>query len=373
MRKISLAFLLFSCLNKLTAQTTSVDALALKIPEASTYATSGLVNYLKQNFYPDSARVRAIYVWIANNIAYDVPRLLAKNANGEFKPQPSEDVLKTRAAVCQGYATLFVDLCTGLGVKAVLISGYGKIANTITPSHAWVGVEMNGNWYLFDPTWGAGYVQNNRFIKSFNNIFFKVPPEQMIKDHMPFDPMYQFVNHIVSNKEFLEGQTAINTNKPFFNYRDSIAQFAHLSEAEKFKARVRRLEANGVQHEVIRQELMELKKGTEVYGSNDKFEQAVTIFNKTTDLYNEYIKYKNQKFNNIEDNRIKEMMDTISYQTKEARNLLFSITPKNDAHRQALTHFHQNIESFQKMFLAEKDWVSRYISMDKVSRKQFFR
>jgi hypothetical protein len=31
--------------------------------------------------------------------------------------------------------------------------------------------ENDGSWYIFDPTWGAGYVNNGKFYKKLNSLF----------------------------------------------------------------------------------------------------------------------------------------------------------------------------------------------------------
>lgn len=263
MLKPLLTFVFFFFINQniFSQVITSPDALALKIPGPSTNTTKSISDYIKQNFSTDTARARAIYFWITNNISYDVAKLQARNTNTDGVRQSVDDVLKTRSAVCGGYADLFVELCTGVGIKAILVGGYIKKSAIGSPlAHAWVGAQIAGIWYLFDPTWGAGYVRNDQFVKTFNNKFYKVLPEDMIKDHMPFDPMYQFLNHPITNKEFIDGKIAINTAKPFFNYIDTMKQYAMLSPAEKIRDETRRLEANGIQNDLIMERLNILKK-----------------------------------------------------------------------------------------------------------------
>ena len=119
MAKFLPAFLLFHIINLsvYSQGTISPDDVVLKIPQGSTYATSGIVDYIKQNFSSDTSRLRAIYVWVTNNINYDIAKVRARNANIPGVRQPVEDVLKTRNAVCQGYADLFVELCNGLNIR----------------------------------------------------------------------------------------------------------------------------------------------------------------------------------------------------------------------------------------------------------------
>jgi transglutaminase/protease-like cytokinesis protein 3 len=65
--------------------------------------------------------------------------------------------------------------------------------------------KIDGSWYIFDPTWGAGYV-NKYFIKKLNNAYFKVEPAQIIASHIPFDYLWQFLNYPITNGEFMKAK-----------------------------------------------------------------------------------------------------------------------------------------------------------------------
>jgi len=40
--------------------------------------------------------------------------------------------------------------------------GYEKGRGFKEPDHAWLAVSIEEIWYLIDPTWGAGYINNNK-------------------------------------------------------------------------------------------------------------------------------------------------------------------------------------------------------------------
>ncbi|HEX8333365.1 MAG TPA: transglutaminase domain-containing protein, partial [Segetibacter sp.] len=185
---------------------TPQDKLALQIPQQQTYSTTGISSYVKNNFASDSERVRALFVWVANNINYDVEKVRLKKVQ---ERTTVEDVLKTRMAICQGYAELLIALNKECNINSILVSGYTKQQNGSISElpHAWVAAEVNNNWYLFDPTWAAGTVKDFQFTRMFSNRFYKKLPDEMIKDHMPFDPMYQFLNYTLLYDEFNKGNT----------------------------------------------------------------------------------------------------------------------------------------------------------------------
>ena len=61
------------------AQNKELDTKAASIPGASSSSLHALATYIKDNFTTDTARVRAIYVWITHNISYDYAALQARD------------------------------------------------------------------------------------------------------------------------------------------------------------------------------------------------------------------------------------------------------------------------------------------------------
>src|SRR5690348_1168331 len=119
MMRILFAFVLL-CLSRVNyAQTKNVDADAASIPETDCTSVDALASYIKQHFPGDSDRVRAVYVWVANHISYDVKRFNERDKDPDAPPQTVADVLSTRSAVCQGYSDLFVALCKAVGINAI--------------------------------------------------------------------------------------------------------------------------------------------------------------------------------------------------------------------------------------------------------------
>lgn len=372
MTRTLLLLSLFFLRQGIYAQSSSLETLALNVPPSNTGSTAQMMEYIKQNFTTDSDRVRAIYVWVTNNIKYDVERLKMMDRDPNMLPQATGNVLISRKAVCQGYADLFVELCNGVGVKANVVAGYTKRQGIVSSiGHAWAAVQLYNTWYLFDPTWGAGYVKDDQFVKSFNNKFYKVQPSELIQDHMPFDPMYQFMNNTVSNKEFIEGITVAG-NKPYFNYVDTLRQFDLLSKQEKLYSQERRITANGVRNDLIARELGYIKKSLQAYASNDNSSEAGNDFMRANSLFNEYFDNKSKRFSSIDDNALRQLVDSISYYAKHCRTLLSTLVPKTDAQRNAIANNNQNLERLQNRLAEERNFVDKYLAADKNARLQMF-
>jgi len=152
----------------------------------------------------DREKTRALYIWITHNIAYDTDSYF----RGISGPTDAEGTFRTRKSVCEGYAGLFAEIGTRLGLEVVKIHGYAKgwgYRNGIDPggtNHAWNAVRIDGEWHLFDATWGAGYVDGRDFLRSYKEFYFDTPPEEFIFTHYPEDADFQVLNDPVSRREF---------------------------------------------------------------------------------------------------------------------------------------------------------------------------
>ncbi|MFY8111097.1 MAG: transglutaminase domain-containing protein, partial [Flavobacterium sp.] len=158
-----------------------------KIPKASTKNPKSIADYIATNFKSENEKLRAVFFWVASNISYDV----ANMENIEFSDTSEQKIDKTltsRKGVCIHYAELFNAIVSQLGFESEIIKGYTKQFGKVAAlSHAWCVVKSEGKWWLFDPTWGAGSVNNGVFTKKLNNFYFKTPPKAMLETHMPFD------------------------------------------------------------------------------------------------------------------------------------------------------------------------------------------
>ena len=152
----------------------------------------------------DWERTRAVYVWLTANIAYDTVSFFG---GGRAASTP-EEVFRTGVSVCQGYSDLFVRLATGLGLNARLVSGYAKgYGYTVgsrfsSTNHAWNAVQINDGWHLFDSTWGAGHLNERRFVREFDGFWFDPHPDLFLRSHLPSDPAWQLAVRPISKQHY---------------------------------------------------------------------------------------------------------------------------------------------------------------------------
>lgn len=142
-----------------------------------------LANDLIKNKRTDREKAKAIYEYVAKNISYDVEKL----KNSEFAWDDS--ALKTLgegSGVCQDYAYLTIALLRASGIEARFVEGIagGSLFGTgVDERHAWVEAKIDGRWLTMDPTWGAGYLEGEKFVASYNDDYFDPNPDEFEKTH----------------------------------------------------------------------------------------------------------------------------------------------------------------------------------------------
>ena len=196
----------------------TVDAVLGMYPKRfnSPYELSKLIT---RDFKTNEEKVRAIYSWIIQNIAYnpeEYKRFNYQFTNFRERNKKEEETrekiinqtLKTGQAVCEGYSFLFEKLCALQGIQNYVVrgdtkAGFNDIGRIFKTNHTWNVAYVNGKPYLFDPTWGAGRY-TDRFVKDTSYFYYKIPPEQLIKSHYPIKFEDAFLKHTIGKEEFFK-------------------------------------------------------------------------------------------------------------------------------------------------------------------------
>lgn len=150
----------------------TIDQKALLLPDSLTKTTDQIAAFVNSNFATEHEKSRAIFIWVASNIEYDIDNMFAINFYEKIEEKIAKP-LKTRKGICGNYAALFTEICKKAGLKSYVIEGYTK-QNGFTDyiPHAWSATLIDNTWFLFDPTWGSGYANSGKFFKRINNDFF---------------------------------------------------------------------------------------------------------------------------------------------------------------------------------------------------------
>ena len=119
------------------------------------YDYTNVALFLTKNSKTKREKARAIYDWICENIAYDT----------SYSIYTADECYDNKKGVCQAYSELFYRLCEPIGVECYVVSGISKdYDNKISErGHVWIMAEVEDGPILIDPTWGAGFVENNEF------------------------------------------------------------------------------------------------------------------------------------------------------------------------------------------------------------------
>lgn len=355
---------------------TEVDKKMLQIPSSLTNSSSGIANYINSKFITETDKSRAIFAWITNNIQYDVENMFAINFY-ENTDDIVKNVLKTRKGVCMHYAELYNSIANQVGVKSYVITGYTKQnGSVIYLPHSWCASLIDSTWVLIDPTWGAGFVKNSKFVKQQNDFYFKTNPEQLIKSHMPFDPLWQFMNYTVSNQEFNEGKTEMDKNKPFFNFQDTLKQYELETEIEKLESSNRRIEQNGVKNSMIFDKLQHNKREIEYLNNKQIIETvnvAVSLYNDGINQLNKFIDYRNKQFTPLKsDNEIQEMIDIAENLFTNSQDKLEEVKNPDSNVANSMIRLNKSIVEAMVIVYEQKNFLDKYFNTGKMFRKSLF-
>ena len=357
-------------------QYAAIDRKALQIPAEQTSTTSGIADYIKANFRSDEDKARAAYIWVASNFSYDVENMYAINFY-EKKEDRIAKALATHKGICAHYASVLNDINRKAGLQSYEIIGYVKKNDVVSNlTHAWCAVQIDSRWYLCDPTWGSGYVSNSKFVRLVSNYHFKIPPTTMIKNRIPFDPMWEFLEYPVTNQEFYEGKTEVNKAKPFFSYRDSIAAYDKLDENEQLAAAGRRIEANGVKNSMVYDRLEHVKRALEVNrrnGVSKAYNLAYADYSEAIRLDNVFINYKNNQFIPLKpDAEIKQMLIDVDEKIKSAEAKLAGIKEVQPDQEAMLLSLRKSIDEIKPTVEDHKEFLVRYFRKGKAGRRSMF-
>jgi len=181
------------------------------------------IKEMSRVFTKDDEKVRAVYYWITENIGYDCTGY----HNGLLISREIDDILRSRKAVCSGYAALMQFGCDAMNIECKTISGAARVheqdiffhPDSLKSNHAWNAVKLNGEWKLIDATWASGYSDKDvtKFIKERKDAYFFMQPARFIYTHLPDDSAWQLLKDTVVTPGAFCNQPFIWTS--YFEYQ----------------------------------------------------------------------------------------------------------------------------------------------------------
>ncbi len=313
------------------------------IPNAQESSTTSIANFIKSNFREPEDRLKAAFYWTATNIDYAVEDI-DRAPNYESNEYLINKTMRHKRGVCQAFTEVLNELVRKLDFEAFVISGYVRQNGRVITDygHAWNSIKLDKEWYLFDPTWAAGYflvrandLAHNRsnYIKNFSSEYFKAHPSEFIKTHMPFDPLWQFSDQIINYRDFNHSQFH-NKSSANFNYLESISKLGSNDDLYNIKNAIIRIEAMGSGNILTQNYLDILKRNLEIATLNkdgEIYNKALEFHANGIKLFNDYVVLFNQ--NNLKINtkrtQLNQLLDEAQNTAKKAVVIYESISTSN--------------------------------------------
>lgn len=372
MKRIFLLILLISFSVIIKAQKHSeyiyVDRLMLQINDSSIYSTHDIASYINKKIFTQKEKARAIFIWVAENIEYDYKNMYSDSSLN------SDEILKNRKGVCRDYIRLYAEIAKKVGLKTYNITGYTRKMKRINyDMHAWCAVMLDSMWYFIDPTWGSGYLKNNRYVKEVNNDYFMVKPGRFIKTHIPFDPLWQFSNYPITKLEFQNRKWKSKNKEVFFNFIDTLKRYDHQTEIERLLNTAYRIKNNGISSYIDYYNLNQLKiRIKNIYDRKavEQYNIALKYFNDAIILSNKYITYRNKYYLPYKsDANIKQMLNDIEDSLILSQNQLKLIKNKSSSLKVNIDYLNRFINIELNDLNETKKKLKEYLKVAKVYRQ----
>ncbi|MEW4922818.1 transglutaminase domain-containing protein [Algibacter sp. 2305UL17-15] len=192
---------------------------------------------LSNNLNTQVEKFRAIHTWVCSNIESDHgfsektirkrkkfknDSIAFSNWNTQVEAWVFDRLLKDKKTICSGYAYLLKELASLADIECVIVNGYSRTVNTNVeaidiPNHSWNAVKLNNKWYLVDATLASGYfyINENIFVKNYNDGYFLASPELFSKNHYPLDKKWLLLNDTLTINEFVKAPLIYGTTYKF--------------------------------------------------------------------------------------------------------------------------------------------------------------
>ena len=363
MRKLVFLCLLFIiCCGEITAQVENAltpFSNSTYIPAAETYTTSAIANFVNKNCKSDKEKLQVIYHWVTTNIRYDKDSMYHINWSMEQADKIAA-TLRRKKGVCENYAALFTDIVLKTGIQSFVINGYTKQGGIINwQGHSWCAVKLADDWWLCDPTWDEG--------KRANAAYFLIHPTQFIETHIPFDPLWQLLEHPVN----------INSHeKNGVNFKEAINDFLLMDSLQQLQAAAKRIHMAGIKNE--RQKnwaAFNQMKIAIIYADQDMklYNAAVDDLNKATVIFNKFVSYRNAAFVQLKsDAEINSLLKAIPLIILTANEKLNKIG-KSTANSQYDTGLiEQKLSNLSDKVIAQQIFLNRYLVTNIEERNKLF-
>lgn len=187
----------------------STDEYVAKLGPLSDLNVATIADTITESFNDKYDKARAIFYWIANNIALDA-KAIKSNDNKKTDPV---DVILMRKTTPLGFSLLVQEMCSMAKIRCLSVDGYVKnnaeeINNKADEiNHSWNVVQLGQSpeqWFYVDAAKASGYIdlRSKSFIKLFTSEYFFADKTLFNLDHYPDNQAWQLGSGPKSLKDF---------------------------------------------------------------------------------------------------------------------------------------------------------------------------
>lgn len=286
---LGLLFISFSLKAQFPDIPNSIIQEAIRLNDSNARTVSQLANWGTAHYKSPEDQVAFFYSWITQHIRYDKDSMYVLNCGDEVLR--AERTIQRRSGVCSNFASLFSRLCMQAQIPSVVISGYTGTAKQPgnRDGHSWSAVKMLQRWWLFDPTWDCGFTDRPQF--------YAVTPEVFIQTHMPFDPLWQLLDPVLTHDDYRRGQFRGSYQNNLLEINRRVDAFLQLDSLHQFQEIRLRMHAIGISHPLQQTwyQYIQMKWSIQAEQFDQlNYQKAVRLLNLVTDSLNQFIELRNQ-------------------------------------------------------------------------------
>ena len=187
----------------------STDNFVQKLGSLDSLNVARIADTLTRKLADKEQKARAIFYWIAHNIAWDVKAL----KSGDQRKSAPEDVIKLRKATPLGYAKLYQEMSSLANIRCLIVDGYVKnftddINNPADEvNHSWNVVQLGQSpdqFFFVDVAKAAGSADKKLtvYTPAFTSNYFFPDRALFNLDHFPDNDAWQLGGGPKSRKDF---------------------------------------------------------------------------------------------------------------------------------------------------------------------------
>ena len=197
--------------------------------------------YLCRPYRSEVQRLRAIFTWVAERIAWEE----------DFEEAiDTRRVIQARRACSKEIAILVAEMCDSLGIQAEVVNGYLKTPGealsrdnhdaTSRPNHWWNTVIVEGEWRIMDCSLASpSHPRRNQYSstsgQAAETFWFLTHPSEACYTHVPSIPEQQHIVPSLSNSILLAlpvaGPPAFKNNIRMWDFDTSLLHLDNLEMA----------------------------------------------------------------------------------------------------------------------------------------------